>query len=140
MNIRVISGNLTKDPALRTLNDGKRVANFTVAVSTGYGDRKVTEFVQVAAWNGNADFVMRFAKKGTKVMVSGPNYLKSYKNRDSVDVYYNEIAADDIEIHFDKRDNSDSGNSANGSSKPASSPTPPPPAEPEEEYDDNLPF
>jgi len=135
MNKRIISGNLTKDPELRNIADGKRVANFTVAVSTGFGERKTTEFVHVAAWNGNADFVMRFAKKGTKVMVCGPNFLKSYKNRDGADVYYNEIPADEVEIHFDKRDSLESNNSpAPTSTKPAPSP------EHEEQYDDDLPF
>ena len=139
MNRRIISGNLTKDPELRNLNDGKRVANFTVAVSTGFGDRKVTEFVRVAVWNGNADFVMRFAKKGTKVMVSGPNMLKSYKNRDGNEVFYNEIPADEVEIHFDKRDSSDPGTPTKESSSGTSAPVPPA-AEPEEIYDDDLPF
>lgn len=137
MNKRIISGNLTKDPELRNVADGKRVANFTVAVSTGFGEHKVTEFVRVAAWNGNADFVMRFAKKGTKVMVAGPNMLKSYTNRDGAEVFYNEIPADEVEIHFDKRDSS--GDSAeHASSRQTERQAPPPP--PVEEEDDGLPF
>ena len=52
-------GRLTADPELRTTQSGLSVTSFTVAVDRAYksGDERQTDFINVVAWRGTADFV-----------------------------------------------------------------------------------
>ena len=54
MNKLTIIGNLTKDPELRTTQDGTSVCNFTVAVNRrkSNGQQPEADFFRVSAWRG----------------------------------------------------------------------------------------
>ena len=79
MNIAILRGNLTRDPELRSIDNGKKsvsVVNFTVAVSRKYtkasGEKdKITTFVNCEAWDSGADIIAESFKKGDLVMVEG---------------------------------------------------------------------
>ena len=79
----VITGNLTNDPELRTVND-KQMLSFTVAVNTtlqkpdnsGYE----TNFYNVSVWSG-IDYIKDKLQKGTQVEVIGPLVLMEYVNK-----------------------------------------------------------
>ena len=68
LNVAIIMGRLTRDPELRRTNSGKPVACFTVAVDRDYapeGQEKETDFIDCVAWNGTAEFVDKYFKKGS---------------------------------------------------------------------------
>jgi len=71
----VIMGNMTRDPEIRTIPSGKRVANITVAVneSVKRGDRWEDEatFVEVTVWEKTAELVERFGGKGKPILIEG---------------------------------------------------------------------
>lgn len=85
MNLSVFSGNLTRDPDVRSAGSGK-VANFTVAVNRSFksGDswKEETAFVDFEAWDALADVVVENAKKGTGVIVSGLARTQSWSDKD----------------------------------------------------------
>ena len=64
LNQITIMGRLVRDPELR--NAGQhRVVNFTLAVDRDYGgDDRETDFVDIVAWNAQADFVSKFFSQG----------------------------------------------------------------------------
>jgi single-strand DNA-binding protein len=60
-------GNLGKDPEVRSFDNGKKVARFTMATSDTYkkeGGEKVTEtqWHNIVAWNGTATIVEKYLK------------------------------------------------------------------------------
>lgn len=71
MNIVGIIGRLTRDPETKFTQAGKPVAKFSVAVDTGFGDRKATSFFDVVAWQKTAEFVDKYFKKGAKIAITG---------------------------------------------------------------------
>ncbi|HOF21871.1 MAG TPA: single-stranded DNA-binding protein, partial [Bacteroidales bacterium] len=65
-------GNLGQDPLIRDLENGKKVANFTIATNQGFRNadgQKVQETTwhNIVAWNGLAETAARYLKKGREV-------------------------------------------------------------------------
>ena len=85
LNVAIIMGRLTRDPELRRTNSGKPVASFTVAVDRDYapeGQEKETDFIDCVAWNGTAEFVDKYFKKGSMIVVSGRLQLRNWTDKD----------------------------------------------------------
>jgi single-strand DNA-binding protein len=79
-------GNLGHDPETKTLESGKKVANFTLATSETFRNaegQKVNETTwhNLVAWNGIADVAGRFLKKGHQVAVEGRLVYRSYEDK-----------------------------------------------------------
>jgi len=66
----IISGNLGGDPDIRMAGEQK-VANFNVAVNRKRGDQQQTLWIRCAAWNGRAELVEKYLKKGSRVLIEG---------------------------------------------------------------------
>ena len=97
INNVVITGRLTKDPELKTTQNGKSVTSFTVANETGYGDYKKTNFLNIVAWGKTAEFVASYFKKGSAIGICGTVQTRDYE-KDGHKVYVTEIFAN--EVHF----------------------------------------
>ena len=85
LNVAIIMGRLTRDPELRRTNSGKPVASFTVAVDRDYapeGQEKETDFIDCVAWNGTAEFVEKYFKKGSMIVVNGRLQLRNWTDKD----------------------------------------------------------
>ena len=99
VNKVILVGNLGKDPEIRTTQDGKKVANFSVATSESWKDRssgerkEKTEWHNVVVFNeGLASIAESYLKKGSKVYLEGQ--LKTRKwvdQRTGQDRYTTEI-------------------------------------------------
>lgn len=81
MNNCFFTGRLVREPELRTTQNGKSVANFSLACEDGYGDKKTVEFPEFTAWNGTADFAAKL-QKGTMVTVRAKMTTDSYTAKD----------------------------------------------------------
>lgn len=77
MNRLVITGNLTRDPELRTTQSGKSVCTFTVAVNRR-GQQKETDYFRVSAWDKLGENCNQFLAKGRKVAVVGSVSVHTY--------------------------------------------------------------
>lgn len=75
MNVFTFCGNLGNDCRTNTVG-GTFVANFSVAVTSGFGDKKETHWIDCAYWGKGAEAVQSYLKKGTKVVVSGEAGMK----------------------------------------------------------------
>ncbi len=64
-------GNLGRDGELKTLNTGSSVLNFSVGVSTGYGERQKTLWIKCAMFGKRAETIAPWMLKGKKVLVAG---------------------------------------------------------------------
>ncbi len=72
------SGNLTKDPVLKTTQNGKTFCSFSIASNEEYAGNKNTTFVNCTAWGKVAEIINQHCQKGTSVCVIGS--LKGYND------------------------------------------------------------
>ena len=81
-----IFGNLGKDVELKDVN-GKRLASFSVADKSGFGDNKQTNWYSVSIWDGLAKTAfVDYLKKGQQVMVTGELSTREYNGKTYLEV------------------------------------------------------
>ena len=97
VNKVILVGNLGKDPEIRTLNSGERVANLSIATSEQWrdkatGERKEkTEWHRVVIFNENIVKVAEnYLKKGSTVYIEGSIQTRKYEQA-GVEKYTTEI-------------------------------------------------
>lgn len=78
VNKVILVGNLGRDPEIRTTQDGKKIANISVATSESWKDRNTgerkekTEWHRVVVFNDNlVNVIENYLKKGSKVYLEG---------------------------------------------------------------------
>jgi len=146
VNTVILIGNLARDPELRYTNNGKAVANLTVAVNRGFGKDNEADFIRVVVWEKQAENCANYLAKGRKVAVQGRLQVSSYEAKDGSTRYNTDVVANLVEFLGGE---SSSGSSAQAA-KPSNSPAAPADFNPEEEInvedfkamddDEDLPF
>ena len=111
LNTFVGIGRLTKDPDVRyNPNTQVAVARFTIAIDSGYGDNKRTDFPSIVVFGKMAEVVEKYLKKGSQVAVQGRLQTGFYE-KDGVKHYTTDIIASNIEfLGKPKQDSNDSSN------------------------------
>ena len=99
MNDITITGNLTRDPVLRTTNSGVKVCDFFVSVNYyEQEDKQKTDYFQVAVWREDAETCFQYLKKGYKVSINGSLRTKEYTGRDGTLRTVLEISAKKVDL------------------------------------------
>ena len=97
-NKAIMIGRLTADPEIKvTPNKGTSVCSFTVAIDRPFKDEngeKFTDFINIVAWRGTAEFVGKWFGKGDMVGVEGMLQSRSYTNKDGERRVIWEVVAD----------------------------------------------
>lgn len=78
-------GRLGRNAEIQTLDSGKKVIKFSIAVDSGYVDRKTTTWIECSKWGENTA-VSQYLLKGTQVHVSGEPALNTYTNKEGKEV------------------------------------------------------
>lgn len=82
LNVVTLMGRLTADPELRTTPGGVSVSTFRIAVDRGFSkEEQKTDFIDLVAWRGTAEFVCRYFRKGSLIAVSGSLQTRSYEDK-----------------------------------------------------------
>jgi single-strand DNA-binding protein len=136
----IIMGNLGKDPESFTYGaEKKTAARFSVAVSSGKGDDKKTDWFNCSVFGGQAKNAMDYLQKGKSVVVFGRLTQRSYesngKSGSSLDV-----AVDDIQFTPNGNGNSAAAGETAGNHAAAGSKGGNRAAAPVEESLDEIPF
>lgn len=103
-----IMGHLVRDPELRRTQSGIAVTTMTIAVDRDFKSQdgtKQTDFFDVVAWRGTAEFASRYFFKGRVMVVDGRLQTKKWTDRDGNKRTSVEIVADSIYFGDSKRDN-----------------------------------
>ncbi len=150
INKAILVGNLGRDPEVRHLESGAKVATFTMATNENYRDKNgewqtVTQWHNIVAWRYAAESAERNLKKGSLCYVEGKITNRKYQDKDGNDRYISEVVANTLRS-LERREGSGSsfdvpppsqepmGNSSTGSG-PSS------PIKKLEDFDeDDLPF
>lgn len=103
MNKIFLIGNLTRDPELRSTQNGVPVCTFTVAVNRrnrqgAEAGQPEADFFRVTTWRQQAENCNRYLAKGRKVGVTGTLTLQSYTGNDGQQRYSLEVGADEVEF------------------------------------------
>ena len=110
LNIAAIQGRMVADPELRHTPNDVAVTTFTLAVERSYtkqGSEKQTDFINVVAWRGTAEFVCKWFGKGQMMAVHGSIQTRSYTDKDGMKRTGFEIVASDVNF-CDSKKNDDS--------------------------------
>ena len=84
----IITGNLTRDPELRSTPNGSSVCGFSVAVNRVFRDssgnqQEDVSFIDCSAWGKLGEMISQYAKKGSSVLVSGRLDQRSWEDKTS---------------------------------------------------------
>ncbi len=97
VNKVILIGNLGRDPEVRTMQNGGKVANLNLATSESWkdkatGERKEkTEWHRVVIFGQLADIAERYLKKGSKVYVCGQLQTRKWTDKDGQEKYTTEV-------------------------------------------------
>ncbi len=110
VNKVILVGHLGKDPEVRTLDNGAKVARFSVATTESYKDKNTgdrvdqTEWHNVTLWRGLADVADNYLKKGSLVYIEGKLQTRSYE-QDGVTKYATDVVGRELTMLGRKSDN-----------------------------------
>jgi len=98
-NSVLLEGNLVRDPKVYTMNNGSKVAGFSLAISKEWVSRsgeakKKTSFPNCKAWGKEAEYIEQF-KKGDRVAVIGEIETGSYE-KNGQKVYTTDVLVERI--------------------------------------------
>ena len=104
LNKIILIGRLTKAPELRHTKSEKAVCTFTLAVDSGFGDNKRTDFIDIVVWGKQGENCSKFLDKGKLAAVEGRLQIRSYEAKDGGKRYTTEIVADSVTFLSPKSD------------------------------------
>ena len=140
----ILMGNMVADPELRTTPNGISVSSFRIAVGRKFvkaGEAAQTDFVDIVAWRQQAEFVVKYFRKGAPILVCGSLQTRTWDDKDGNKRYTTEVIADEISF-TERRSVSEGSGAAPAFDRPSpyiSAPESSPKFE-ELSNDDDLPF
>ncbi len=98
VNKVILVGNLGRDPEIRTTQDGREIANLTIATSEHWTDRnsgerrEKTEWHKVVIFNPNlVTLTKKYIHKGSKVFVEGQLQTRKWQDQSGAERYTTEV-------------------------------------------------
>ena len=122
MNKVILMGRLTRDPEVRysQTDSNMAIARFSLAVDRRFkkqGDTVTADFFNCTAFGKQGEFVEKYLKQGTKIVVTGRIQNDNYTNKEGQKVYSVQIMVEEIEFAESKASSqSNAGN--DGSAQP----------------------
>ncbi len=94
-------GNLGQDPEVSNLDNGGKMAKFTIATNESYTNAKGekvedTQWHNVIAWGKVAEIVENHLRKGKEVAIEGKLTHSSYENGEGEKKYATQVVVKDI--------------------------------------------
>lgn len=122
VNKVILVGNLGRDPEIRNLQDGNKVANLSVATSESWRDkttgerRDKTEWHRVVVFNERIiDVVEKYLKKGAKVYLEGALQTRKWTDQSGVEKYTTEVVLQRFRGELTMLDSRGGGGGSEGS-------------------------
>lgn len=107
LNRIVLMGRLTRDPELRRTQSGTAVTSFSIACDRDFKSQsgeKETDFIDIVAWRGTAEFVSKYFTKGRMAVVEGRLQIRDWTDNNGGKRRSAEVVADNIYFGDSKRD------------------------------------
>lgn len=101
LNKVMLIGNLGKDPEVKTLDNGAKIATFPLATSETYKDKEGnrqtrTEWHNLVLWRGLADIAETYLHKGSQVYIEGRLSTRKWEDKEGNTRYTTEVIGDNL--------------------------------------------
>jgi len=123
VNKAILIGNLGRDPEIRSLQDGNKVANFSLATSENWRDRSTGERRERTEWHRvtiYSDPLIRVAeqylRKGAKIYVEGQIETRKWQDQSGQDRYTTEVSLRPYRSELTMLDSRQDGGTSGGGS------------------------
>jgi single-strand DNA-binding protein len=104
LNKATIIGNITRDPELKALPTGIKVASFSVATNRVWKDtngakQEAVEYHNIVVFGKQAEATAQYMKKGSQILVEGRIQTRSWEDKNSGEKKYRtEIVAENVQF------------------------------------------
>jgi single-strand DNA-binding protein len=98
VNKVILVGNVGADPEIRRTQDGRAIANFSLATSESWRDKQTGERKQKSEWHRIAVFseplvkiIEQYVKKGAKLYIEGALHTRKWTDQSGTEKYSTEV-------------------------------------------------
>ena len=147
INRVVLTGRLTRNPEVKTTQNGLSVAAFTIAVNRQFSDsqgNRGADFISCVIWRKSAENLCKYTHKGSLIGIDGRLQTRSYDNNNGQKVFVTEVVVDSFSLLEPKNESQSSNNNGYSNNSSANTATEPDPfagsGDTVDISDDDLPF
>ena len=122
VNKVILLGNLGRDPDIRSMQSGSKMASFSLATSKRWKDRNTQEQKEKTSWHnivvfgdGLVDIVEKYVKKGSKIYIEGELQTRKWQDQDGNDRYTTEVVVQGYNCNLTLLDSRNNNNNIVGS-------------------------
>ena len=126
VNKVILVGNLGKDPEIRRTQDGRPIANLSVATSESWKDKNTGERKEKTEWHrvvifneGLCRIAEQYLKKGSKVYLEGQLQTRKWQDKEGNDKYSTEVVLQGFNSQLTMLDRAGGGGGASEDSDDA---------------------
>lgn len=123
VNKVILVGNVGREPEIRTTQDGREIANLSLATSETWKDRSTgerrerTEWHRVVAFSdGLVNVIKNYVHKGTKLYIEGQLQTRKWQDQSGQEKYTTEVVLQGYNGVLTMLDNKSSGGASSGDS------------------------
>lgn len=98
MNVLNFTGHIGSDAEIRYTAAGKPITSFSVALTSGYGDKKATTWMRCTIFGERGPKLQPYLLKGALVGVSGEFSAREWENKDGVTKTSCEVNVNDVTL------------------------------------------
>ncbi len=111
VNKVILVGRVGEDPTINVLENGFKVANFSLATNESYKDKEgnkqeVTDWHHIVLWRGLAEIAEQYVNKGSQLFIEGKIKTRSYEDKDGNKRYVTEIYGNSFKMLGGNKSNS----------------------------------
>ena len=150
INKVILVGNVGQEPEIRSTQDGREIASFSLATSESWKDKNTGEKKDKTEWHrivifspGLVGIVKNYVKKGSKLYLEGSLQTRKWTDNQGIEKFTTEIVLQNFNSTLqilDSRDKQGFSGDSYGSQSSSSSPKPRNNDVSVEESDDEIPF
>lgn len=106
MNVVVLMGRLSRDPEVRTSQNGNFVGSYTLAVDRRFkrDGEPDADFIRCVVFGKSAEFAEKYLRQGTRITVRGRIQTGSYTNKHGDKVYTTDVVVEEQEFAQSKNE------------------------------------
>lgn len=104
MNVVILKGNLCQEVTLVKTQSGISVLRNCIAVKREFSKEDVSDFINIQAWRGTAEFISKHFMKGSPILIKGEIQTSKYQDKDGNNRTSTEVIVQNVEFCSSKRD------------------------------------
>ena len=120
VNKVILLGNLGNNPDIRAMQNGSKLASFSIATSKRWKDKSTQEYKDKTEWHrivafgdGLVDIIEKYVKKGSKIYIEGELQTRKWQDKEGKDRYTTEIVLQGYNSTLTLLDSRNTGESNN---------------------------